>query len=89
VLVPAETAQAGTIGQVSEGFTWQRDPIAVRSTCQLASRLISKKPGGFAPRRNIRRRWLIRSVFDSEVDEEHPEIDFKELFERSTDAQKM
>jgi len=43
VLVPAETAQAGTIGQVSEGLTWQRDPIAVRSTCQLASRLISKK----------------------------------------------
>jgi len=43
VLVPAETAQAGSIGQVSEGLTWQRDPIAVRSTCQLASRLISKK----------------------------------------------
>jgi hypothetical protein len=28
-------------------------------------------------------------VFDSEVDEEHLEFDFKELFERSTDTQKM
>jgi hypothetical protein len=85
-LVSAETARPAPSGRSASG-----SEILSQCVLRVGSQadLSLKKTGGFAPRRNIRGRGLIRSAFDSEVDDEHPEIDFKELFERSIYAQKM